>query len=74
MNRWAMLGRPWRDFHRSNLSEPELALGELAGAAGDAGQSVTYADRRLVPFRIVSFGIVAFTSVSVLVSAREHPH
>jgi tetratricopeptide (TPR) repeat protein len=29
----------------SNLSELELTLGEVAGAAGDAEQSVTYADR-----------------------------
>jgi tetratricopeptide (TPR) repeat protein len=29
----------------SNLSELELTLGELAGAVGDAEQSVTYADR-----------------------------
>jgi hypothetical protein len=29
----------------SNLSELELTLGEVAGAVGDAAQSVTYADR-----------------------------
>lgn len=29
----------------SNLSELELTLGEMAGAVGDAAQSVTYADR-----------------------------
>ena len=29
----------------SNLSELELTLGEVAGAVGDAEQSVTYADR-----------------------------
>ncbi len=29
----------------SNLSELELTLGEVAGAVGDASQSVTYADR-----------------------------
>ena len=29
----------------SNLSELELTLGEVAGAMGDAEQSVTYADR-----------------------------
>ncbi|MGZ5460604.1 MAG: hypothetical protein ACXW5J_31020 [Thermoanaerobaculia bacterium] len=29
----------------NNLSELELTLGEVAGAVGDAGQSVTYADR-----------------------------
>jgi hypothetical protein len=29
----------------SNLSKLELTLGEVAGAVGDAGQSVTYADR-----------------------------
>ncbi len=28
-----------------NLSELELTLGEVAGAVGDAEQSVTYADR-----------------------------
>lgn len=30
----------------SNLSELDLTLGEVAGAVGDAEQSVTYADRR----------------------------
>ena len=29
----------------SNLSELELTLGEVAGAVGDAEQSVIYADR-----------------------------
>ena len=32
-------------FRASNLSELELTLGEVAGAVGDAEQSVTYADR-----------------------------
>jgi hypothetical protein len=37
----------WRRAARnaSNLSELELTLGEVAGAVGDAEQSVTYADR-----------------------------
>ncbi len=34
----------------SNLSELELTLGEVAGAVGDAEQSVTYADRSGDPF------------------------
>ncbi len=32
-------------INSSNLSELELTLGEMAGAVGDAEQSVTYADR-----------------------------
>jgi len=32
-------------IYSSNLSELELTLGEVAGAVGDAEQSVTYADR-----------------------------
>ena len=35
----------------SNLSELELTLGEVAGAVGDAEQSVTYADRSGDAFR-----------------------
>ena len=37
----------WENAARgaSNLSELELTLGEMAGAVGDAEQSVTYADR-----------------------------
>ena len=34
-----------RRHRASNLSELELTLGEVAGAVGDAEQSVTYADR-----------------------------
>ena len=37
----------WKNaaIRASNLSELELTLGEVAGAVGDAEQSVTYADR-----------------------------
>ncbi len=37
----------WKEaaLNASNLSELELTLGEVAGAVGDAAQSVTYADR-----------------------------
>jgi hypothetical protein len=39
--------KDWKEaaIHASNLSELELTLGDVAGAVGDAGQSVTYADR-----------------------------
>ena len=37
-----------------NLSELELTLGEVAGAVGDAEQSVTYADRSGDPFQRMS--------------------
>ena len=39
--------KDWKTLPRcaSNLSELELTLGEVAGAVGDAEQSVTYADR-----------------------------
>ncbi len=39
--------KDWKEaaIRASNLSELELTLGEVAGAVGDAEQSVTYADR-----------------------------
>jgi len=39
--------RDWKEasLRASNLSELELTLGEVAGAVGDAEQSVTFADR-----------------------------
>jgi SEFIR domain len=41
----------WAAVSASNLSELELTLGEVAGAVGDAEQSVTYADRSGDPFQ-----------------------
>ena len=45
--KWASNKRTGRKpaIRASNLSELELTLGEVAGAVGDAEQSVTYADR-----------------------------
>ncbi|MBI1814090.1 MAG: TIR domain-containing protein [Deltaproteobacteria bacterium] len=44
---WAAKKKDWEHAAAgaSNLSELELTLGEVAGAVGDAEQSVTYADR-----------------------------
>jgi hypothetical protein len=45
--------KDWREaaVRAGNLSELELMLGEVAGAVGDAEQSVTYADRSDDAFR-----------------------
>jgi tetratricopeptide (TPR) repeat protein len=49
--------KTWKGAARvaGNLSELELTLGEVAGAVGDAEQSVTYADRSGVAFERMAF-------------------
>jgi hypothetical protein len=52
-----------------NLSELELTLGELAGAVGDAEQSVTYADRSGDPF--LRMGMLATHADALHQAARR---